>query len=332
MLNGIDVLEKYFNKYLELEEQKEEKSNHNIKIINKIIEVINDRRYIVNLNEIENLIVEYEKVDVDNILNDIMLNINRYNVYLMNKKVKFTIPVLDNDIPESNIKINLYDVLNYLDVKENELDKDLIADLQRYVVFDEFESFAKIIKTSNDLERVLFDKILDKNVLVSILLHSNIETVRSVISVFKEHGANLNWVVNNIPYIFIKEKVNSKCKYEVETHYDTFINNVSLLKKYDINFKSMMYHPVFFINDVSKNEEYILKLIELGIKPSNVLEHVGNILVLNPDVVFKNIEVLKFHGIEFTDDNNNNGYTILGMNNLDEKIDYYIEKEMWKNG
>ena len=94
----------------------------------------------------------------------------------------------------------------------------------------------------------------------------------------------------------------------------------------------MMYHPVYFINDNKTNEDYMLKLVELGIKPSNVLEHAGNMLVMKPDVVFKNIDVLKFHGIEFTDDNNNNGYTILGMNNLDEKIDYYIEKEMWKNG
>lgn len=331
MLNGIEVLEKYLNKYKDLEEQ----GNNNksaIKRINRILEFISDRRYITDINEVQKIVSEYEKVDEDSVLNDVMLNINRYNIYLMNKKVKFTIPVLDNDIPEIITQIELKDVINYLETSELDLDKDLVYDLKHYINFENFENFAKLIKTSNDLERVLFDKILDKNVLLSILLHSNIDNVNNIISVFKKYNANLNRVVNNIPYIFIKDKISSKCKYSVDTFYDRFFDNVSLLEKYNISFKNMMYHPVYFINDVKKNEEYITKLIELGIKPANVLEHVGNMLVLKPEVVFRNIDVLKFHGIEFTDDNNNNGYTILGMNNLDEKIDYYIEKEMWKNG
>ena len=49
-------------------------------------------------------------------------------------------------------------------------------------------------------------------------------------------------------------------------------------------------------------------------------------------IVFNNIETLKFHGVALTDDENNNGYTILGMANLDSRIDYLIEKELWKNG
>ena len=332
MLNGIEVLEGYLNKYKEIEESHETTRKSLIKRINRILEYIKDRRYIVDLNEIHNIVSEYENTDIDSILNDVMLNVNRYNIYLMNKKVKFTIPVLDNDIPEENIEINLNDILNYLEVSKEDLDTKLLIDLENYVNFDEFENFAKLIKTSNDLERVLFDKLLDKNVLISILLHSNVENVKNIINIFKKYNANLNRVVNNIPYIFIKENINSKCKYNIETYYDKFMGNVALLEKYDINFKNMLYHPVYFINDVKKNEEYINRLIEYGIKPRNVLEHVGNILVLKPDVVFNNISVLKFHGIEFTDDNNNNGYTILGMNNLDEKIDYYIEKEMWKNG
>ena len=332
MLNGIDILETYLEKYKVLEEQKEDSKKSLIRRIVRVLDCIQDRRYLVDLDEIQNIVTLYENTDLDSILNDIMLNINRYNVYLMNKKVKFTIPVLDTDIPNEDLVINLKDVLNYLEIKENGLDNNLLKDLENYIQLENFENFAKLIKTSNDIERVLFDKILDKNVLVAILLHSNIDCIKSIIDIFKKHNANLNRVVNNIPYIFIKDKVNKKCKYNVETYYDVFIKNVELLEKYNINFKNMLYHPVFFINDVNKNEEYIIKLIEFGIKPSNVLEHIGNILVLKPDVVFNNINVLKFHGIEFTDDNNNNGYTILGMNNLDEKIDYYIEKELWKNG
>ena len=89
----------------------------------------------------------------------------------MNKKVKFTVPVLDNDIPETNIVIDLKDILNYLEVNKEDLDSNLVYDLEHFVKFEEFENFAKLIKTSNDVERILFDKILDKNILVGILLH-----------------------------------------------------------------------------------------------------------------------------------------------------------------
>lgn len=332
MLDGIDTLVNYFNKYKTTEENNVNLNKGNIKRINKILECIKDRRYLTDLNEIEKIVSIYENVDIDNILNDVMLNVNRYNVYLMNKKVKFTIPVLDNDIPENVVEINLKNVLDYLEVDESNIDANLLYDVKKYIDFEKFENFSKVIKTSNDFERILFDKILDKNVLLSILLHSNIELVNDIIGIFKKYNANLNRVINNIPYIFIKEKTNSNCKYDVIPKYDWFINNVKLLEQYDISFKNMLYHPVYFVNDPVKNEEYILKLIELDIKPANVLEHVGNVLVLKPDVVFKNIDVLLFHGIRFTDDTNNNGYTILGMDNLDDRLDYYIEKEMWKNG
>lgn len=331
MVNGVEVLLGYLNKYKSVEESLDNnKAVH--KLINTIIETINDRRYLVDFDVFEKLVKKYEKSDVDNILNDIMLNVNRYNIYLMNKKIKFALPVLDNDIPLNNIKIDISDILNYLEVKEEDLDKDLVKDIKKYVDKEKFKEFAKLIKTSNDLERVLFDKIEDKNILIAILLHSNIDLVRNVISIFKDKEANVNKVVSNIPTIFIKEKINENVKYDVLCHYDSFIANYELLNMYGADFKRILKFPVYFLNNVERNKELIEKLISVGVKPANVLEYAGNVLVLKPEIVFNNIDTLKFHGVDFTDDDNNNGYTILGMSNLDSRIDYLIEKDLWKNG
>lgn len=68
----------------------------------------------------------------------------------------------------------------------------------------------------------------------------------------------------------------------------------------------------------------------MGAICKNVLEHVGGILVTNPSVVFNNIHVLKRYGISLTNDDNNNGYVILGMNKLSDRLDYLIEKNLWK--
>jgi len=330
MVNGVDVLLEYLNKYKLCEENSENnKAVH--KLIDGLINTINNRMYLTDFDVFEKLIKKYENVDIDNILNDVMLNVNRYNIYLMNKKIKFVSPVLDNDILSDDVKIDITDILNYLGVEEKDLDKHLVKDLKKFVNKDEFQKFASFIKASNGLERVLFDKIEDKNILVSILLHSNIDLVKNIINIFEKNDVNINKVVANIPSIFIKSMINDNSKFEVLCHYDTFLQNYELLNQYSINFKKVLKFPIFFLNDVDVNKKLIDKLIELDIKPANVLEYAGNVLVMKPEIVFNNIDTLKFHGVEFTDDDNNNGYTILGVGNLASRIDYLIEKELWEN-
>lgn len=61
----------------------------------------------------------------------------------------------------------------------------------------------------------------------------------------------------------------------------------------------------------------------------NILLHCGNIVVTNPNLIFENIGVLKEYGIPLSNDDNNNGYTILGMNNLKDRLDYLIKNNLW---
>ena len=275
-------------------------------------------------------IINSSKKGIDNILYDIMLNLDRYNVYFMNKKTKSVDLPLTSDIPFEKLDVQLKDVLSYLEIKEEELDKELVTDLGRYADLDKFKELAISIKTSNDVKFALFDKIQDKNVLVSILLHSNLETIENIGKVFEKYKDKVNKVVAGIPSIFIKDVVSSKCKYDVLTHYNNFLGNVALIQEYNLDFKSMTESPVFLINDPIKNKQMIEQLKNLGVKINNVLEHVGNMLVIKPDIVFRNINTLALYGINLTDDDNNYGYSLLGMEELDVKLDYLIEQGLWK--
>lgn len=270
------------------------------------------------------------KKGIDNILYDIMLNLDRYNVYFMNKKTKSVDLPLTSDIPFEELDVQLKDVLSYLEVKEEELDKELVTDLGRYADLDKFKEMAIAIKTSNDVKFALFDKIQDKNVLVSILLHSNLETIETIGKVFEKYKDKVNKVVAGVPSIFIKDVVSSKCKYNVLTHYNNFLGNVALVQEYNLDFKSMTENPVFLVNVPIKNKQMIEQLKNMGVKINNVLEYVGNILVIKPDIVFRNINTLALYGINLTDDNNNYGYSLLGMEELDIKLDYLIEQGLWK--
>lgn len=331
MLNGVEVLLEYLNKYKVLAENTNNKAL--IKDINNLINVINDRRYIIKFDLFNELVKTFETSDIDNIMYDIVLNLNRYNVYLMNKKIKFAEPNIEKDIEFEEIKIDISDILNYLGVIEP-IDKSLEYDLKKYIKDDKnkskFMDFAKELKSSNEVERTLFDKIEDKDVLIAILIHSDINLVRGVISKFVDKNININKVVSNIPSIFIATKYSSKCKYDIEPNYGNFMGNIALLDSLNIEYKNILNFPVFFVNNVTINQKNIELLKDMNVNIKNILEHCGNILTLNSSVVFNNIYLLKFHNIELTDDNNNNGYTLLGMSDLDLKIDYLIESGMWK--
>ena len=212
-------------------------------------------------SKIYSLIKDSVEKGIDSVIYDVIYNVIKYNNYISNKYEKSLDLTLDADISFENLDVNLKDVLNYLDVKEGDLDKDLIDDLSKYADINKLKDFSIAIKTDNGLRRVLFDKIEDKNVLVSILLHSNLEIVDNIVSIFANEKANLNKVVNNIPSIFIKDMINSKCKYNsILTNYNNFVNNYKFIKDSGLDFKKMLNQCVFFLNDVEKNMDIVNKL------------------------------------------------------------------------
>lgn len=368
-MDGIDNLLEYFLVFKEIEENNDNNKSV-LKDINAYIEIlenfksgINKVKYIVNYDLLEKIVKKYDsniilesikrKYDVkeelrddlpsyvkdiinsaskgiDSVLYDVMLYVNRYNVHLMNKKTRTVDPIIDKEITFDEIDVKLKDVLNYLDVNEEEIDKKLLSDLTKFADIEMLKNKAIQIKTDINLKKLLYDKVNDKNVLISILLHSELNTIKTIGKVFENNNVNISKIVGSIPSIFIKNPINSKCKYKVLTHYDNFMKNIELLNEFGLDFRVMLNYPVFLVNDFNNNLSITKKLQELGINIKNVLEHVANVFVIKPDIIFRNIEILNLYGISLTNDNNNNGYTLLGMEDLSDRLDYLIEKGLWR--
>ena len=274
----------------------------------------------------------------DNVMVDIMLNLNRYNIYFMNKKTKSHMISTQADIRFYEIDVGLQEILNYLDVDKETIDKNILSDLDKFIKKDKennlnkLKEFAIEMKTGAGLVKSLFDRIYDKNILLSILLHSDIKMVKELEMMLINKGLktlDINKIVECIPSIFIKNTVNSKCKFMSLTHYDNFINNINLIEKYGVDIKSILNKPVFLVNDYEKNLESIKHLEGMGVNVKNVLEYAGNILAIKPSIVFNNINILSLYGIKLTNDDNNNGYTLLGMEDLSNRLDYFIESNEW---
>ena len=56
-----------------------------------------------------------------------------------------------------------------------------------------------------------------------------------------------------------------------------------------------------------------------------VLEHAGSKFILDPNTIFYNIELLKRYGIKI-DDSDDRGFSVLGMDNLEEKLLYLFDR------
>ena len=268
---------------------------------------------------------EIVKNGKDAILYDLFLHVSKYNNYITKKEIYMS--TIMND---KNEDIDLFDILNYLEIKKTDIDPLLLEDISNYGNLEDMRKLATDIKTDTGLKRVLFDKIEDKNILLSILLHSNKKRIDKIIEIFSDEGVNINKVINSIPSIFIEYLVSSKCKYrDIEANYSNFIDNYELINKYKLSFKKMLNQPVFLINDNNENTLLINKLESYSnsiIK--GVLEHIGSKFILNSSIVLSNIELLISYDIKLDDPDCYNGYTILAMDNLKEKIEYLINAKI----
>ena len=294
-MESVDILIDYFSLF-NIAEEHENKDKKNLSEISKVLNILNNVKsrvgkvqYIKDFKFVIKLVSEYEiniylddylksqyniekdipnnKKDLvtninkgnDYILYDLMLNINRYNLYLMNKKVRTQNFPISANINFETMDLKLKNILDYLEIKE--LDSNLIDDLSKYANLDKLKELATVIKTDNGMKRILFDKIEDKNVLMAILLHSNLNIINNIINIFDKEKSNINKVVSNIPSIFIQNYISNKCKYNtILTNYDNFIENYNYLKDNNIEFKKMLNFPVYFINDSEKNKKIIDKL------------------------------------------------------------------------
>ena len=264
---SIDILLEYFDIF-----KKHGNLNHSeTNEIDSILKKINNREIIDEFDTVLNVV---DKININNILNDsncskdiikvskkgldfllcdIMYNIVKYNNYISSNDI--------NEEKNKNLNVYLKDILDCIEAKKEDIDSKLLEDLSRYADLEKLKDFAIKLKTDKGLRRSLYDKIEDKNVLLSILLHSDLETVDNVINVFISENSNLNKVVSNIPSIFIKDLINSKCKYDdVLTNYNNFMNNYKLIKEEGLDFKKMLNQCIFFITDVNDNKKLIDKL------------------------------------------------------------------------
>ena len=62
-------------------------------------------------------------------------------------------------------------------------------------------------------------------------------------------------------------------------------------------------------------------------KVSDIIEHIGHILIKHPDLLSKNDAILKQYGINFRKCLVGSGINILGCLDLDEKINEILDKD-----
>ena len=210
---------------------------------------------------------EEEKVEIDNDFKDVINEKADYDEEISREDEKTSTRELQKIFSKYGIEENI--VLNEL------IDGNV----------DEYQKTLDEMKSKGILDYAKTNKEL----LIEILLYSNIDVIDKVLKIVKDdlsvddedYGITLKIAINTIPSIFVKDGGN----------YDNFVKNVELFKDLEINLINLF--------DFSKE-----------------------IFVADNEVLRNNLDVVNKYGFDIT---YKNAKYLLLIPNIADKLDYYIE-------
>lgn len=296
--------------------------------INRLKQNILNREIINDFDLIEDLLMEYDKVNYDLNLISVMKFVNVHNISIL-KTVKKNAPLFDiNFIRRPKLNPQVIDILNRLEIDHKELPNYLISELKRCDI-EVFSNTYNIIRQNKAEDGGILHLINKDNSLaiLTILLYANETSIKSIINSIKDSKKSidiniLKILLNNIMTCFL-----AKNNEFFKPKYEDFIKNMILLRELNINYKSLINKtPLFMITD-NKVLEYTLKYLEnSGANRKSVINKCYKILAVNPSLLIDNVEILKKYHVDlneyFSDKNKN--YSLLKINNLEEKISYIL--------
>lgn len=297
--------------------------------INRLKQNILNREIINDFDLIEDLLLEYDKINYDLNLISVMKFVNEHNISIL-KTVKKNAPLFDvNFIRRPKLDPRVIDILNKLEIDYRNLPNYLIGELKRCDV-EVFTNTYNIIRQNKAEDGGILHLIRKDNYLaiLTILLYANETSIKSIINSIKDSKKTvdiniLKILLNNIMTCFL-----SKNNEFFKPKYEDFIKNMILLRELNINYKSLINKtPLFMITD-NKILEYTLKYLEgYGANRKLVINKCYKVLAINPSNLIDNIEVLKKHHVDFKKyfGEENKNYSLLKINKLEDKISYILE-------
>lgn len=285
---------------------------------------INSNFLINDLEMVEKIVREYDKINYDKNMVIIMKYINDLNINLMKTK-KRNAPIFDIQmIRRPKMDPIIKEILKKLDIKTKEIPNILLSELKKCDVID-VEKTYKIIKKNKAENGGILHFIERDNIVgrLVILLFATETSIINVVNSLKDENDIVNipllkLIVNKIPTVFLC-KTNTYYK----TKYSDYMNNIELLKSLNVNYVTLIKrNPIFMTIDYNTLDFTLDYLSKLGANKKDVINRCYKTLSIRPSLLIDNVEIMKRHNISLSEFFNasNTNYNLLKMGNLDHKL------------
>lgn len=302
---------------------------------------------------LEKIIYLFEKDDADVLFEEAMDYLNRYNISLIRKYSKkekkkvvykkvgdsnsidvtpFENMVSFDYVPKEKTRVNKkrkVEDKSELKIEETKDIKKLFNDYGfdyenvcrnyedgiKNLNFDETKNFLEYLNDNSILKDV------DKNgkILGLLLTKSNLSKFRDVNGILRNkyslNDKSLEQILKRYTLVYCDDEINN------------FTNNVQLLNLCGIKDINVVISDniMFLLNRYNDNLNVYNKLNEMGINANNLFKNALNVVTINNELLFKNIDVLCSYGFDLRDEEDYKSFSVLLINDLGRTLDMFIE-------
>lgn len=302
---------------------------------------------------LEKIIYLFEKDDADVLFEEAMDYLNRYNISLIRKYSKkekkkvvykkvgdsnsinvtpFENMVSFDYVPKEKTRVNKKRKVEDKSELKREETKDIkkifndygfdyenvcriYADGIKSLNFDEIKEFLEYLNDNSILKDV------DKNgkILELLLTKSNLNKFRDVNDILRNkyslNDKSIEQILKRYTLVYCDDEINN------------FTNNVQLLNLCGINDINVVISDniMFLLNSYNDNLNVYDKLNDMGINANNLFKNALNVVSINNELLFKNIDVLCSYGFDLRDEEDYKSFSVLLINDLARTLDMFIE-------
>lgn len=302
---------------------------------------------------LEKIIYLFEKEDADVLFEEAMDYLNRYNISLIRKYSKkekkkvvykkvgdsnlINVTPFENMVsfdyaPKEKTRVNKKRKVkdkSELKIEETKDMKKLFndygfdyenvcrnyADKVKNLNFDETKEFLEYLNDNS------FLKDVDKNgkILGLLLTKSNLNKFRDVNDILRNkyslNDKSIEQILKRYTLVYCDDEINN------------FTNNVQLLNLCGIKDINVVINDniMFLLNRYNDNLNVYNKLNDMGINANNLFKNALNIVTINNELLFKNIDVLYSYGFDLRDEEDYKSFSVLLINDLGRTLDMFIE-------
>ena len=297
--------------------------------INEILNKIKKDEAITNLDLIEKIVNEYDNINFENNMLNIMKFINNHNLTIFKSAEKEPIKYELGELKNKELDDNIKSILNYLNISFYELPNALKREVKQCDPEEVYETF-ELVKKEKEERYGILHLINEENYIIKlcIILFATPYSVRTVVDSLKDNEGvlyleTINNILNYVPTsIMIKQN-----EYLIPKFSD-YVSNINFIKENNVSHRSLINRaPLFMISNNELINETTNYFEMLGANKKIFINKCYKTLSTNPYVLVTNAEILSSKiKIDFNAFLKQDNYNLLKVPNLEKKLNCVIKE------